>query len=75
MSIIEGYLGAIEIGVLISIFLFGIFNLQAYVYYRNYPNDSQPLRILVSEPAVAIVGLNMRLTINIWRRSLFNGVH
>lgn len=41
-------LGAIELGVLISAFMFGLFNLQVFVYYRRYPNDFWFIRILVS---------------------------
>jgi len=50
MSDVDAFLGAMEIGILISIFLFGLFSLQVFVYYRHYPNDSWHLRALVSNP-------------------------
>ncbi|KAJ6562102.1 hypothetical protein B0H19DRAFT_1068781 [Mycena capillaripes] len=41
-------LGPVEFGLIISTFLFGIETLQTFNYYRNYPEDSLPLKILVA---------------------------
>lgn len=39
--------GALEIGTLVSMFLFGIVTLQVYLYYRNFPKDNALLKIVV----------------------------
>ena len=41
-------LGAVEIGLVFSTFLFGIETLQTYHYYRNYSRDYLGLKALVS---------------------------
>jgi len=48
MSNLNGSLGAMELGILTSIFMFGLFNLQVFVYYRHYPNDWWGIRTLVA---------------------------
>ncbi|KAJ7116033.1 hypothetical protein C8R44DRAFT_793968 [Mycena epipterygia] len=40
-------LGAIELGTIFSILLFGIVTLQTFNYYRNYAKDGRPLKTLV----------------------------
>lgn len=40
-------LGALEIGTLISAFLFGLLTLQTYIYYRKFEHDTQVIRALV----------------------------
>ncbi|CAA7270107.1 unnamed protein product [Cyclocybe aegerita] len=45
---VNGTLGALCIGVLISVFLFGIATVQAYIYYSNFPEDKVKLKILVA---------------------------
>lgn len=52
MSTLDVLLGSMEMGVLISVFMFGLFNLQVFVYYRHYPNDPWVIRTLVSNVAV-----------------------
>lgn len=49
MSQIDATLGAIEIGGLLSIFMFGLFNLQVLRYYRNYSNDPWVLKSMESD--------------------------
>ncbi|KAJ7770445.1 hypothetical protein B0H16DRAFT_1774128, partial [Mycena metata] len=39
-------LGALQIGVLVSVLLFGITTSQAYVYYTRFPDDSVKLKAL-----------------------------
>ncbi|KAG9218607.1 hypothetical protein CCMSSC00406_0001279 [Pleurotus cornucopiae] len=39
-------IAAIEIGILVSSVLFGIVTLQAFIYFRTYPGDPKPLKIL-----------------------------
>ncbi|KAF4575366.1 hypothetical protein EYR36_006725 [Pleurotus pulmonarius] len=39
-------IAAIEIGILVSSVLFGIVTLQAFIYFRTYPSDPKPLKIL-----------------------------
>lgn len=43
-------LGAIEIGILVSVFLFGFYTVQAIIYYANFPDDPKILKGLVSHP-------------------------
>ncbi|KDQ29750.1 hypothetical protein PLEOSDRAFT_167588 [Pleurotus ostreatus PC15] len=40
-------IAAIEIGILVSSVLFGIVTLQAFIYFRTYPGDPKPLKILL----------------------------
>lgn len=53
-------IAAIEIGILVSSVLFGIVTLQAFIYFRTYPSDPKPLKILVC----CLIAC-----------SLFNGLH
>ena len=41
-------LGALEVGVLICMFLLGASTVQAYVYYSRFPLDPWPVKALVS---------------------------
>ncbi|KAJ3512183.1 hypothetical protein NLJ89_g3670 [Agrocybe chaxingu] len=45
---VNGTLGALSVGVLISVFLFGIATVQAYIYYSNFPDDKVRLKVLVA---------------------------
>ncbi|KAJ8517732.1 hypothetical protein ONZ45_g5117 [Pleurotus djamor] len=38
-------MAAIQIGILVSSFLFGVVTLQAFLYYRNYPKDAIYIKI------------------------------
>ncbi|KAH0582343.1 hypothetical protein H2248_010291 [Termitomyces sp. 'cryptogamus'] len=40
-------LGALEIGVLVSIFLFGVVTVQTFTYYKKFPDDRWSLRAFV----------------------------
>lgn len=40
-------LGALQVGGSIMVFLFGIYTLQTYYYFRRYPNDPLWLKLLV----------------------------
>ncbi|TFL01255.1 hypothetical protein BDV98DRAFT_582865 [Pterulicium gracile] len=46
-ALIEGAVGPPMIGTVIAGILFGIFVVQAYIYYRNFPLDRMPLKIMV----------------------------
>ncbi|KAJ6579980.1 hypothetical protein DFH09DRAFT_1275734 [Mycena vulgaris] len=48
VSPLNGTLGSIEIGGVVSTFLFGIVTLQVYSYYRDYPRDSRALKGFVA---------------------------
>jgi hypothetical protein len=48
MAGIDATLGAVEIGVAISYFLFGVFTLQAFIYFKNHSNDSSIMKTLVA---------------------------
>ncbi|KAJ7141651.1 hypothetical protein C8R46DRAFT_1135466 [Mycena filopes] len=48
MPALDSTLGAVEIGTMLSIFLFGIVTVQAAAYYRNFPQDSWTTKALVS---------------------------
>ncbi|KAJ6574137.1 hypothetical protein B0H19DRAFT_1371349 [Mycena capillaripes] len=41
-------LGALEVGVLLSYFLFGVTTTQLYVYYTRFPDDNWKLKLLVA---------------------------
>ncbi|KAJ7302612.1 hypothetical protein DFH08DRAFT_826495 [Mycena albidolilacea] len=49
IAALDGTLGSIEIGGVVGTFLFGIITLQVHNYYRTYPADSIPLKLLVSQ--------------------------
>lgn len=52
MPSIHSTLGALEVGVLVMLLLFGIMIAQAYAYYQSQSTtDNRILRILVSESA------------------------
>ncbi|KAJ7155244.1 hypothetical protein C8R46DRAFT_1296632 [Mycena filopes] len=44
---LDSTLGAVEVGTMLSIFLFGIVTVQVSSYYRNFPNDSWRIKLLV----------------------------
>jgi hypothetical protein len=44
---IQSTLGALEIGVFIALFLFGIVTAQASVYYQRFPQDRVHIKALV----------------------------
>jgi hypothetical protein len=45
---LNGSLGALEIGIVLGVFLFGIETLQTFNYYRRFPKDSNLLKATVS---------------------------
>ncbi|KAF8148434.1 hypothetical protein B0H34DRAFT_802967 [Crassisporium funariophilum] len=45
---VHGTLGALSIGVLISVFIFGIATVQTYIYYSRFPQDQLKWKILVA---------------------------
>lgn len=47
---VNATLGALEVGVLVSVFLFGMVTVQTYSYYRKFPRDMDWIKILVSSP-------------------------
>ncbi|KAJ7136687.1 hypothetical protein C8R44DRAFT_976197 [Mycena epipterygia] len=44
---LDGTLGALEIGVVVAIFLYGLQTLQTFNYYRDFPKDKWILKIMV----------------------------
>jgi hypothetical protein len=48
---LDGTLGAIEVGGIVSTFLFGIETLQVYHYFRKYPGDALLLKLAVCIPS------------------------
>ncbi|KAJ7114887.1 hypothetical protein C8R44DRAFT_880947 [Mycena epipterygia] len=44
---LDGSLGALEIGTVVGTFLFGILTLQSFNYFRQFPEDSRTLKIMV----------------------------
>lgn len=50
MGTIDIFAGAIEIGVIISVFMFGIATVQAYIYARSSEQDTLALKMLVRYP-------------------------
>ncbi|KII93985.1 hypothetical protein PLICRDRAFT_411716 [Plicaturopsis crispa FD-325 SS-3] len=45
---LDATIGALEIGTVISLSLFGACTVQAYVYYRNFPDDNRVVKALVA---------------------------
>ncbi|KAJ7609129.1 hypothetical protein FB45DRAFT_375565 [Roridomyces roridus] len=45
---VNGTLGALQIGVLISYTLFGLSTNQTYLYFGRFPNDSKKMKLLVA---------------------------
>jgi predicted membrane-bound mannosyltransferase len=48
LETINATLGALEVGVLICMFLLGASTVQAYVYYSRFPRDDWRIKSLVS---------------------------
>ncbi|KII83933.1 hypothetical protein PLICRDRAFT_179967 [Plicaturopsis crispa FD-325 SS-3] len=48
MGAFDASLGALEIGILISIFLFGMVTVQTYIYYRNFAEDPRWMKVMVA---------------------------
>jgi hypothetical protein len=48
-------LGAFEIGVAVSLFLFGIVSLQVYYYNEHYENDRLEIKASVSKPLMNVI--------------------
>ncbi|KAJ7480820.1 hypothetical protein FB451DRAFT_1556325 [Mycena latifolia] len=53
---INGTIGALEIGVLVSFVLFGVETPQAYINYGRFPSDSLKLKILVASMWILEMG-------------------
>ncbi|KAL0950365.1 hypothetical protein HGRIS_010331 [Hohenbuehelia grisea] len=49
-------LGAMEIGTMVSTFLFGITVFQAYFYFDQFPNDSKPVKLMVGSVCALELG-------------------
>lgn len=47
MGVVDLNIGALEVGVLISLFLFGGFSMQVYKYYVQFPEDRRVLKLMV----------------------------
>ncbi|KII90732.1 hypothetical protein PLICRDRAFT_39309 [Plicaturopsis crispa FD-325 SS-3] len=45
---VDSSVGALEIGILVSLFLFGTTTVQAFVYFQRFPRDVTTLKLLVS---------------------------
>ena len=48
MSLLDDTLGALEIGIIFSIFLYGIFTIQTYLYTQGRISDPLWIKFLVS---------------------------
>ncbi|KAJ7027473.1 hypothetical protein C8F04DRAFT_89231 [Mycena alexandri] len=44
----DNTLGAYQIGVLVSLVLFGVMSTQTYIYYGRFPNDTRNMKIMVA---------------------------
>ncbi|KAJ7881865.1 hypothetical protein B0H13DRAFT_2048889 [Mycena leptocephala] len=53
---LDSTLGALEVGGIVSTYLFGIETLQVYHYFRKYPEDSQLLKSTVAAVWIAELG-------------------
>lgn len=39
--------GALEIGVLLAVFLFGVLTVQVYIYFDRFPKDPMNIKLMV----------------------------
>ena len=44
---VDDTLGALQIGAILAVYLFGIITLQAYTYFRHFPEDKTIFKALV----------------------------
>ena len=58
MSVLDETLGAVEIGVIVSMFLYGIFTVQIFFYYQANMKDRIWLKCLVSQVIDTYIKLN-----------------
>ncbi|KAH7922201.1 hypothetical protein BV22DRAFT_675624 [Leucogyrophana mollusca] len=63
-------IGALEIGTLFTTFLFGIATIQAYHYYRRYPNDPTWLKAMVGVVWLCVVGHTTTVTYGMYQVSV-----
>ena len=61
MGALDVSLGLLEVGILISVFLFGIISVQAYAYYTKFPDDTTKLKLFVSSSILAPRPSNLNL--------------
>lgn len=57
MANMQNTFGALEIGVTVSVFLFGVATLQTHVYFTRFPDDRRYFKALVrvnSPPPVCV---------------------
>ncbi|KAJ3517341.1 hypothetical protein NLJ89_g571 [Agrocybe chaxingu] len=60
-------IGAVEIGSLFAVFLFGILTLQTHFYYLTYPNDRWTHKLLVATIWVLEVGHTAGVSYEVYR--------
>jgi hypothetical protein len=58
-------IGALEIGVLLSAFLFGIVTVQTFMYFKKFPNDTWMLKLLVRDKYCRCTFANYIFTIQV----------
>jgi hypothetical protein len=63
-------LGALEIGVLISLFLFGIVTVQTSVYYDRFPKDPWHVKFLVAFVWVLELGHSLLISYLIYSTTI-----
>ncbi len=44
---LSGSMGALQIGSIVAVYIFGIVTLQAHIYYTTFPGDSWKYKTLV----------------------------
>jgi hypothetical protein len=79
---LDDTLGALQIGAILAVYLFGIITLQAYTYFRHFPEDKTVFKALVrssfppasSMPGSRCVDVEGRYCLDVRTRSFSFGV-
>ncbi|GLB44551.1 hypothetical protein LshimejAT787_1701780 [Lyophyllum shimeji] len=69
---IEGIIGPQEVGVMFAIFLLGLVTIQAFTYFRTYPNDPKGIKLLVAVVWALLSAHTLISTFALYRRTVTN---
>ncbi|ESK82282.1 hypothetical protein Moror_15472 [Moniliophthora roreri MCA 2997] len=58
---VNNTIGALEVGALVTIFLFGVVTLQVYFYFSRFPDDSWYIKLLVRGISILDLGHSIAL--------------
>lgn len=67
---IEGIVGPHEVGVMFAIFLFGLVTIQAFIYFRKYPEDPRGIKVMVVVIWTLLFAHTIISTFSLYRRTI-----